>query len=119
MASIDLDHLLPASTPAPAPEVFRGVMRLGMVTIADRAFTGNGCVIHGGTRLGKDSLLAVLSVSRHNVPKQRTYVGSPAVQFSRAAPSVKAADDNDELRNLTLAPSWSLRPPHPPAVASG
>jgi non-ribosomal peptide synthetase-like protein len=67
----------------------RGWIHLQGIEVGNRTFLGNSVIVEGGTTLGDDSLVGVLSTSPENPPDGTSWLGMPALELPRVA---EAAD---------------------------
>jgi non-ribosomal peptide synthetase-like protein len=82
-------------------DLHNGWMRIGKVTIGERAFLGNSGLAAGGHSVPKDGLVAVLSVTPLKSKPGSSWLGSPAVRLRRMTVA------GDLVR--TYRPSTALR----------
>ena len=82
-------------------EVRNGRVRLGAVTIGQRAFVGNSAIVRSGHHVPDDTLIGVSSESPVNARRQAAYLGIPALEFPHHV------TESDEAR--TFLPSATLR----------
>ncbi|MGV8909899.1 MAG: Pls/PosA family non-ribosomal peptide synthetase [Propionicimonas sp.] len=84
-------------------DLHNGWLRIGRVTIGQRAFLGNSGLAGGGHSVPKDGLVAVLSVTPLKSKPGSSWLGSPAVRLRRLAVS----GDLERTYRPTLALRWS------------
>lgn len=65
-----------------------GWFRLTPIRVGDRSFMGNTAVLDGGTEVGDDALLGVLTVAPARVPDASSWFGAPAIELTRRTPDV-------------------------------
>ncbi|HEX4252856.1 MAG TPA: Pls/PosA family non-ribosomal peptide synthetase [Pseudonocardia sp.] len=77
-----------------APPVFhRGRICLSQAELSRRTFVGNLALVPGGSRMGENSLLGVLSLAPSRpIDPETTWLGSPAIFLPRRQESKKFAD---------------------------
>jgi non-ribosomal peptide synthetase-like protein len=77
-----------------APPVFhRGRICLSQAELSRRTFVGNLALVPGGSRMGENSLLGVLSLAPSRpIDPETTWLGSPAIFLPRRQESQKFAD---------------------------
>ncbi len=79
------------------------VFSVSPVVIGKRSFVGNAAFVPGGTRIGDNSLIGVLSVPPgKEVPPETTWLGSPPILFPRREESKKFPE------KLTYSPPRKL-----------
>ncbi len=92
----DIAHVGPAI-------LARGTMILAPVTVGSRSFIGNAAFVPGGTMVGKNSLIGVLSVPPGpEVDADTTWLGSPPLFFPEREQSRTFPEE------LTYRPTGSL-----------
>jgi len=84
-------------------DLHNGWLRIGRVTIGERAFLGNSGLAGGGHSVPKDGLVAVLSVTPLKSKPGSSWLGSPAVRLRRLA----VTGDLERTYRPTLALRWS------------
>lgn len=72
-----------------APATYhQGSIALATVEMSDRSFIGDHALLPGGSRMGENSLLGVLSVApARPIDPETTWLGSPAIFLPRRQPS--------------------------------
>ncbi|RUM37524.1 MAG: peptide synthetase, partial [Desulfobulbus sp.] len=80
-----------------------GSCRVDRVRVGRRSFIGNAAFVPGGTNIGDNSLIGVLSVvPGSEVPPETTWLGSPAINLPEREQSASFPEE------LTFAPTTSL-----------
>ena len=85
MTRIEDGAFLADDTMVGSYELHGGWLRLGEVRIGKRAFLGNSGMAGPGSRVARDSLVAVLSVAPVKAKAGSSWLGSPAVRLRRAS----------------------------------
>ncbi|MFZ1993773.1 MAG: Pls/PosA family non-ribosomal peptide synthetase, partial [Solirubrobacteraceae bacterium] len=60
-----------------------GWLNIEPITIGRRTFMGNGAILRGGTTLGDDSLIGLLTLAPTTCGDQTSWLGSPALELPR------------------------------------
>ena len=58
-------------------------MEVAPISIGDRTFLGPGSILRGGTHLGDDSLLGVMTLSPGQPASGTSWLGAPALELPR------------------------------------
>jgi non-ribosomal peptide synthetase-like protein len=80
-----------------------GWMAVDPITIGDRTFLGPGSILRGGTRLGDDSLLGVMTLSPEQPATGTSWLGIPALELPRTPDAGDPARTTAPPRRLRLA----------------
>jgi len=74
-----------------------GWLDVAPISVGERSFLGNGAILEGGTTVGRDALIGLLTTAPPHVADGTSWLGSPALELPRRP----AAGD----RRLTTEPS--------------
>jgi non-ribosomal peptide synthetase-like protein len=80
-----------------------GWMHLGQIEIRRGSFLGNSAILEGGTRIGEDSLVGVLTVSPARAADGTSWFGSPALELPRVPECLDPTRTTNPPRSLVLA----------------
>ena len=80
---------------------WRGWLRVGAVSVGDRAFLGNSALLEPGSEVGDDALVGVASTAPRRVPSGSSWLGAPPIEL----PRVREAGPIGR----TYAPGWRLK----------
>lgn len=72
----------------------RGWIHVRQIDVGSRTFLGNSVIVRGGTHLGDDSLVGVLSTSPEAPPSGTSWLGMPPLELPRVA------DKSDPTRTM-------------------
>ena len=73
------------------------------IEIGDHTFLGPGSILRGGTQLGNDSLLGVMTLSPRRPEDGTSWLGVPALELPRVPDATDAARTVNPPRRLKLA----------------
>ena len=73
------------------------------IEVGDHTFLGPGSILRGGTRLGDDSLLGVMTLSPKNPDPGTSWLGAPALELPRVPDATDASRTTNPPRRLRLA----------------
>jgi non-ribosomal peptide synthetase-like protein len=80
-----------------------GWMAVEPIAMGDRSFLGPGSILRGGTRLGDDSLLGVMTLSPEQPADGTSWLGVPALELPRKPDAADPARTVSPPRRLKLA----------------
>ena len=73
------------------------------IEIGDHTFLGPGSILRGGTRLGDDSLLGVMTLSPRRPEPGSSWLGTPALELPRVPDATDVSRTTKPPRRLKLA----------------
>src|SRR5262249_55350202 len=80
-----------------------GWMEVAPIEIGKRSFLGPGSILRGGTRLGDDRLLGVMTLSPEHPAPGTSWLGVPALELPRKPDAADAARTTAPPRRLRIA----------------
>jgi non-ribosomal peptide synthetase-like protein len=80
-----------------------GWLAVDPIEIGDRSFLGPGSVLRGGTRIGDDSLIGVMTLPPLQPPAGTSWLGIPALELPRVPDAVDPARTVSPPRRLVIA----------------
>ncbi len=80
-----------------------GWLAVEPISIGDRTFLGPGSILRGGTRLGNDSLLGVMTLSPERPASGTSWLGVPALELPRTPDAGDPSRTTAPPRRLRLA----------------
>ncbi len=89
------------------PHVQDGGVTHAPVTLGNRTFVGNNSVVHGGTRLGQDVLVGVLTLPPPEGAADEILLGCPAFRIQKSATTTTTTGPAAQvLRTTYRPPAW-------------
>jgi non-ribosomal peptide synthetase-like protein len=73
------------------------------ITIGHRTFMGNGAILGGGTTIGDDSLIGLLTIAPPSCAPGTSWLGAPALELPRRRCAADPRRTTDPSRRLVLA----------------
>ena len=80
-----------------------GWFEVSPIEVGDGSFLGNGALLGGSTRTGRDSLVGVLTTAPQEVADGTSWLGAPALELPRVPELVDAARTTDPPPRLVAA----------------
>lgn len=80
-----------------------GWLCLEPISVGSRAFVGNGAILTGGTTIGDDSLIGLLTTAPPHCPAGTSWLGSPALELPRRRGCAEPSRTTDPSRARVLA----------------
>lgn len=83
----------------------RGWMHVQGISVGSRTFLGNSVIVKGGTELGDDSLVGVLSSAPQKPPDGSSWLGMPPLELPRVRENVDVSRTMDPPTRLKVGRS--------------
>jgi non-ribosomal peptide synthetase-like protein len=80
-----------------------GWLHLAPIEIGRGTFLGNGAILTGGTTIGSDCLIGVLTTAPREAPDGTSWFGTPALELPRVPDRTDPARTTDPSRPLRIA----------------
>jgi len=80
-----------------------GWLHVAPIDVGSGTFLGNGAILAGGTELGRDGLIGVLTTAPHRTGDATSWFGSPPLELPRVPDFAEPGRTTDPPRRLVLA----------------
>ncbi len=80
-----------------------GWLHLQEITVGNGSFIGNGAILSGGTRVGDDTIIGLLTVAPRESADGTCWLGSPALELPHLVPDTVLARTTHPPRRLVAA----------------
>jgi non-ribosomal peptide synthetase-like protein len=80
-----------------------GQIEIRPIEVGSRTFLGNGAIVRGGTRLGNDSLVGLLSSPPPSSADGTSWFGLPPIEFPRVPEQADPSRTTEPRKRLVLA----------------
>ena len=85
---------------------FLGYSKIGMVTIGNDVFIGNGAIILPGTKIGDNVIIGAGAVVAHDVPDNSVVIGNPAQILCKTSDYIKNNADKINSGNYFVSDKY-------------